>query len=351
MGFTFFFPKAWQPVVNRLPLPLLRSLGAIALVLGAFTLFLLATGRDPFDVYAKVFRGTLGSKVGLGEVGVRMVPIVLTGLAAALPARVGLINVGGEGQLLLGAWLATGVALFLGGPSWSVIPLMLLAGFLGGAIWAGVAILLRQWRGVNEVISTLLMNYVAILFVNVFVFGPWKNPAGFNYPYTPDFTASAILPKLGDTRLHLGVIFPALAVVLLQLVLTKTRWGYNMRAIGGNADASLRRGIPVRRILVIAMLVGGGMAGIAGMGEVSGVQHHLRPGISNNVGYAGFLASWLADHNPVSIIATGFLLAVLAVAGDLLQFSADLPSAAMNVLTALIVLLVLAFRPSRSVKA
>lgn len=339
------------PVADRLPTPLLRSVAAIALVLIIFTLFLLVTGRDPADAFVKVFRGTLGSKVGLGEVGVRLIPIVLTGLAAALPARVGLINVGGDGQLYFGAWAATGVALYLGGAGWALIPLMVMGGFLGGAFWAGLAVLLRQWRGVNEVISTLLMNYVAVLFVNVFVFGAWKNPVGFNYPYTPDFGASAILPSLADTRLHLGIIFPVITVTLLQLVLTKTRWGYNMRAIGGNAEAARRRGIPVVRFLVIAMLVGGGIAGIAGMGEVAGVQHHLRPGISNGVGYLGFLASWLADHNPVTLVATGFLLAVVAVAGDLLQFSANLPSAVANVLIALILLFVLAFRPARRSEA
>jgi simple sugar transport system permease protein len=332
-------------------MPPARSLIAVALALVLFTLFLLATGRDPADAYAKVFHGTLGSKIGWAEVGVRMIPIVLTALAAALPARVGLINVGGEGQLYFGAWTATGVALYVGGPVGTLIPLMVLAGFIGGAAWGGLAVLARQWRGVNEVISTLLMNYVAVLFVNVFVFGAWKNPGGFNYPYTRDFNASAILPALGDTRIHLGIIFPVAAVVLLFLVLTKTRWGYNMRAIGGNQEAARRRGIPVTRYMVLSMFIGGGLAGIAGMGEVSGLQHHLRPGISNNLGFLGFLASWLADHDPLTIVATGFLLAVVSVGGDLLQFSADLPSAVMNILIALILFLVLAFRPSKMAEA
>lgn len=343
--------KARRLAAHMLPTPLVRSLIAIALALLVFTVFLLVTGRDPADAYAKVLHGTLGSKIGWAEVGVRMIPIVLTGLATALPARVGLINVGGEGQLYLGAWTATGVALYVGGPVGTLIPLMVLAGFLGGACWAGLAILARQWRGVNEIISTLLMNYVAVLFVNVFVFGAWKNPTGFNYPYTRDFDGSAILPSLGDTRLHLGILLPVIAVALCYLVLTKTRWGYNMRAIGGNQEAARRRGIPVTRYMVLTMLIGGGIAGIAGMAEVSGVQHHLRPGISNNLGFLGFLASWLADHNPLTIVAMGFLLALVMVGGDLLQFSADLPSAAMNILIALILFLVLAFRPSKRAEA
>ena len=351
MQSTRALPAARRLASLRLPAPFARSLAAIAAALLIFTVFLLATGRDPADAYVKVFHGTLGSKIGWAEIGVRMIPIVLTGLAASIPARVGLINVGGEGQLYFGAWAATGVALYVGGPIGALIPLMALAGILGGAFWAGLAVLARQARGVNEIISTLLMNYVAILFVNVFVFGPWKNPTGFNYPYTRDFDGSAILPAFGDTRLHLGILFPIVAVAVAYMVLSRTRWGYNMRAIGGNVEAARRRGIPVTRYVFLAMLAGGGMAGLAGMAEVSGVQHHLRPGISNNIGFLGFLASWLGDHNPLTIVATGFLLAVVVIGGDLLQFSADLPSAAMNVLIALILFLVLAFRPSRKAQA
>jgi simple sugar transport system permease protein len=350
MSTTGALPRGVAP--PRLPTAFVRSLAAVGFALVAFTALLAVTGRDPFDAYAKVFRGTLGSRVGLAEIGVRMVPILLTALAAAIPARLGLINVGGEGQLYLGAWAATAMALFVGGPIWSLLPLMMAAGFAGGAFWAGTAMLLRHWRGVNEVISTLLMNYIAVLFVNVFVFGPWKNPAGFNYPYTRDFDAGAVLPSLFDSRLHAGIVLPLAAVVLAHLVLTRTRWGFNMRAIGGNAEASKRRGIPVARYMAAAVLVGGGVAGVAGMVEVSGVQHHLRPGISNGLGMLGFLASWLADHNPVTIVATSFLLALVSVSGDLLQFSADLPSAAMNVLVGLILFFVLTFRaPGRKAAA
>lgn len=324
---------------------LARTIGLIFLAIFFFGIFLELMGRDAVDAYGKIYTGTLGSKVGLGEVGVRMIPFVLAGLATALPARVGLINVGGEGQLHFGALLATGIALYAsGGPLVITIPLMILAGFLGGAAWAGLAMFLRYWRNVNEVISTLLLNFVAILLINVFVFGPWKNPDGFGYPYTADFGASAILSSIGATRFHWGFIIPVIIVFALYFVLTKTHWGYNIRAIGGNPDAAQRQGIPVGRYLLIAMLVGGGIAGIAGMVEVAGVQHHLRPEISNNFGFLGFLASWLGRHNPIAIIGTGFLLALVVVGGDLLQFSADVPSGASDILIALILFMVLGFR-------
>ena len=322
-----------------------RSVIAIIFAFVVFAIFIAVIGRDPIEIYTKMFEGTLRSKVGLSEVGVRMIPFVLTALAAAIPARVGLINVGGEGQLYIGAWAATGVALYADiGTIWLMLPAMAIAGFLGGAIWGGIAILLRHWRNVNEVISTLLSNYVAILFVNFFVFGAWKNPTGFGYPYTSNFEFESILPSIFDTRLHLGLVLPIIGIIATYLFLSRTRWGANMRAVGGNPDAARRRGIPVLRYIIIAMLVGGGLAGLAGMSEVSGIQHHLRPGISNNLGFMGFLASWMANHNPIAIIGTSFLIAAIVVGGDILQFSGDLPSAAMLILIGLVLFSVLGFR-------
>ena len=325
--------------------PIVRSLMAVAFAFIVFGIFIAIIGRDPFEVYTKMFEGTLASKVGLSEVGVRMIPFVLTALAASIPARVGLINVGGEGQLYIGAWAATGVALYVDFPTiWLMLPAMAFAGFLGGAVWAGFAIALRHFRNVNEVISTLLSNYVAILFVNVFVFGAWKNPTGFGYPYTANFEVESILPAIADTRLHFGLVLPVIGIIATYLFLSRTRWGANMRAVGGNPDASRRRGIPVLRYLIIAMLVGGGLAGLAGMSEVSGIQHHLRPGISNSLGFMGFLASWMANHNPVAIIGTCFLIAVIVVGGDVLQFSGNLPSAAVLILIGLVLFSILGFR-------
>ena len=185
---------------------------------------------------------------------------------------------------------------------------------------------------------------MAILFVNVFVFGAWKNPTGFGYPYTSDFEIQSVLPAIFDTRLHMGLVLPIVGIIATYLFLSRTRWGANMRAVGGNPDAARRRGIPVLRYIIIAMLIGGGLAGLAGMSEVSGIQHHLRPGISNNLGFMGFLASWMANHNPIAIIGTCFLIAMIVVGGDVLQFSGNLPSAAMLILIGLVLFSVLGFR-------
>ena len=325
--------------------PIARSILAVVFAFTVFGIFIAIIGRDPVEIYTKMFNGTLGSKVGLSEVGVRMIPFVLAALAASIPARVGLINVGGEGQLYIGAWASTGVAIYSDIPTiWLMLPAMAIAGFIGGAIWAGLAIALRHFRNVNEVITTLLSNYVAILFVNVFVFGAWKNPAGFGYPYTSNFEVQAVLPTIFDTRLHMGLVLPVVGIIATYMFLSRTRWGANMRAVGGNPDAARRRGIPVLRYIIIAMLIGGGLAGLAGMSEVSGIQHHLRPGISNNLGFMGFLASWMANHNPIAIIGTCFLIAIIVVGGDVLQFSGNLPSAAMLILIGLVLFSVLGFR-------
>ncbi|MBM3942233.1 MAG: ABC transporter permease [SAR202 cluster bacterium] len=345
MQFPAALRRAQSSAINLTAPPIARSVAGIALALVSFGAFLLVIGRNPLSAYATLFTNTLASPSGLSEVAVFMIPFVLTGLAAAVPARVGLINVGGEGQLYLGAWAATGIALFSGiGTPWLMLPLMVLAGFAGGAAWAGIAILLRRWRNVNEVICTLLLNFVAILFVNIFVFGPWKNTGGYGYPYTADFSPAAILPALGDFRLHWGLVLPLLGVVVCYVVINHTRWGYNMRAVGGNVEAARRRGIGVGKYLLLAMLAGGGLAGIAGMSEVAGIQHHLRPGISSEFGYLGFLASWLAGHNPLALLGTAFLLAAIFVAGDLLQISAGLPSAAIFILIGLVLFMVLGLK-------
>ena len=317
----------------------------IVLALLAFAVFLLASGANPVDALLEAWSGVIGSPFGLSEVGVTMIPLVLTALATAIPTRVGLVNVGGEGQLILGAWAATGVALyFSAGKPWLMLPVMALAGCAGGGLWAAAAALLRRWRGVNEVISTLLANYIAILVVNIFVFGPWKNPQGLGYPYTAPFGDAAVFPAIAGTRFHWGFLAAAVTLVVCYVVLTRTIWGFKMRAVGGNPEAARRRGIAVDRYVIAAMIAGGALAGLAGMVEVSGIHHDLRPGISNNLGYLGLLASWLAGHNPLGIVAACFLIAVFLVAGDVLQLTSGLPSAAGLVLIGLALFFVLGLR-------
>lgn len=322
-----------------------RAALGVILALAVFALFLAATGHNPAAALIDAWGGVIGSAYGLSQVGATMIPLILTALATAVPTRAGLVNVGGEGQLYLGALAATGVALFFpASHPLLMLPAMALAGCAGGGLWAGAAALLRRWRSVNEVISTLLANYVAILLVDVFVFGPWKNPDGLGYPYTAPFGAAAIFPAIAGARFHWGFIAPAVALIICYVILTRTVWGFKLRAVGGNPEAARRRGIAVDWYIAAAMIAGGALAGLAGMVEVAGIHHDLRPGISDNLGYLGLLASWLAGHNLIAIIAACFLIAVFLVAGDVLQLTSGLPSAAGLALIGMALFFVLGLR-------
>ena len=320
----------------------LRYLAMVALALAIFALVLLLFGKDPLRAYGDILRSTLGSAYGLTEVVVKMIPLVLCACAVLLPARIGLVNVGGEGQLYMGAWLATfGALTFTGLPQVLGVPLVIVLGFIGGGLWALIPAILRAKGWLNEVISTLLLNYIAALFVAYFVFGPWRDAASANFPQTPKFVDAMRLPMFGDTRIHLGLVLAVAAVTLIYLVLRFSVWGYDMRAIGGNPEAARRHGMPITRYTLLVMFVGGGLAGLAGVGEVMAIEGRLRPGFSASYGYIGFLISWLAGHNPLGVVVMSFLMAVLSLGGDTLQITQGLPFATVNIIMALVLFIVL----------
>lgn len=321
---------------------LVRVTALFAFGLAAFALILLVFGKNPLRAYADIFASTLGSWYGLSETVVKMIPLMLAAVAVAVPGKIWLINVGGEGQLHVGALLATwGALTFASWPAPVLLPAMIALGFLGGGLWAALSGALRAKGWVSETISTLLLNYVAILLVNFFVFGPWKDPEGVNYPQTASFASAATLPTLGGTRVHLGLLLALSAVLMFAGVLAWTRWGFEMRAIGGNPEAARRSGIPIERYIIALMFIGGGIAGIAGMAEVSAIQGRLRPSLSPGYGYTGFLISWMAGGSPAGIVAASFLLAVITAGGDILQMTQALPGSVVNILMAIILFVVL----------
>jgi ABC-type uncharacterized transport system permease subunit len=320
----------------------LRYLAMVALALAIFAIVLLLFGKDPLRAYGDILHSTLGSTYGFTEVVVKMIPLVLCACAVLLPARIGLVNVGGEGQLYMGAWLATfGALTFTGLPQVLGVPLVIVLGFIGGGLWALIPAILRAKGWLNEVISTLLLNYIAALFVAYFVFGPWRDAASANFPQTPKFVDAMRLPMFGDTRIHLGLVLAVAAVTLIYLVLRYSVWGYDMRAIGGNPEAARRHGMPITRYTLLVMFIGGGLAGLAGVGEVMAIEGRLRPGFSASYGYVGFLISWLAGHNPFGVVVMSFLMAVLSLGGDTLQITQSMPFATVNIIMALILFIVL----------
>ncbi|HTH14651.1 MAG TPA: ABC transporter permease, partial [Spirochaetia bacterium] len=292
-------------------------------VLGGLVLFsivLLAAGKNPLDTYASLVGSTLGSDFGLTEVFVKLIPILFTALAVAIPARLGLVNVGGEGQLYSGALFASFAALALGPqvPAWVGIPVSVVCGMAGGALWALVPAWLRSTGWLNETISTLLLNYVALRLVDFFIFGALRDGASANVPQTVEFGPGWVWPAFVG-RIHLGLVLALVCLAATALVLNRTRWGYEIRAVGGNPLAAQRHGLPLSGYVVVVMLAGGALAGLAGTGEIMAIQGRLRPHFSPDYGYLGFLVAWLAGHKPLRILLLGFLVAVVSTGGDSLQ--------------------------------
>jgi general nucleoside transport system permease protein len=321
-----------------------KALALAALVaLGIFALLLAAAGKDPLRAYVDTVVYVFGNAYGFSELLVRMIPLLFTAIAVALPARIGLINVGGEGQLYMGAWLTTAGALaFADWPAFVLLPVLTVLGFVGGGLWALIAGALRAQRIVNETISTLLLNYIAPLIVSYFIFGPWRSPESSSYPQSPAFVEAAQLPTLFHSRVHAGLVYALVCLVLYWFVMARTRFGLEMRAIGGNPEAARRLGIPVMRYMLAVMFVAGGIAGLAGMAEVTAIQGRLVSELSPGYGFIGFLVAWLARNGAAGIFAMSFLFAVISSVGDILQITQGLPFAVVNILMAVILFIVLA---------
>jgi ABC-type uncharacterized transport system permease subunit len=329
---------------NKTIILVIRYLYMILLAFLLFGVILLISGKDPLQSYKDIFTYTLGSAYGFSEVLVAMIPMLLTALAVALPARVGLINVGGEGQLYIGAAFATfGALTFSSLPAWLLLPIMIILGMLGGALWAFIPGYLKSIGLVNETITTLLLNPVAPKIIGFLIFGFWHSP--MDTVKTPNFIAAARLPTFFGTRIHLGLIIGLILLVLFWLFMKYTRWGLEMRAIGNNAQAARRNGIPLKKYLIVVMCIGGALAGLAGMSQVSGFYGVLLLNFSLSLGYMGFMVSWLAGGEPLGILLMSFVISVIITGGNLLQLTRGVPYSVINLLLAFTLFVVLA-RPN-----
>lgn len=299
----------------------------VGLIVGG--LIMVFAGENPFDVYRAMATGAFGSYYNISETFVKMIPLLLTGLGVAVAFRMQLWNIGAEGQFYFGAIFATWVAIYGladAGP-WVVIPAMMVAGMIGGALWAAIPGVLRGYLGVNETITTLMLNYIAILFSEYLVHGPWRDPAGYGFPGTAAFPDATYLPTWGTTRVHLGLVFDLVAAAILFFVLRRTRWGYEIGVTGASERVARYAGMRTARNIVLVLALSGGLAGLAGMSEVAGINHSLQRGLSPGYGYTAIIVAWLGRLNPFGIVLVSFLLASLLVGGDQLQISLGLPSA------------------------
>lgn len=320
-------------------LSLLSVIAALCFAGIALKLF----GVSPVRAYAAMFRGALGSWYGIGEVVVKAIPLVIAGVAVALAFRMKIWNIGAEGQIYMGALAATAAVRFLSsGNQFVMLSTMIVAAFFAGGMWGYLAGFLKARWNVNEIITTLMLNYVAIHLVEYFIYGPWRDPSSLGFPMTAPFPASARLPQFFDSRVHLGIFAAIFLILVFRLVIRWTRWGFEIRALGDNPKAALYAGINYARNILLLMFLSGAVAGVAGMLEISGLQGRLQYGFSPGYGYTAIIVAWLARLNPWGILIVSFFLGVLLVGGDTLQIVMRLPVASVQVIQGFILFAVLA---------
>ena len=298
----------------------------ISLILTAILLAIFKA--NPFVTFAAMFKGAFGSGPNFTETLVKAIPLMLTGLGVLIAFRLKFWNIGAEGQLTLGGIAATWVALF-GSPHlapWMVLPVAILMGMLAGAIWAGIPALLKVRLKVDEVLTTLMLNYVAILLAEHLYYGPWRDPQGFGFPGTPPFPDSAWLPRIAG-RAHLGLIFACVLAFVIWFTLNRTRWGFELQVIGNNPAAAQTQGIKIALNIMIALLLAGALAGLAGACEVTAISRRLQQGLSIGYGYTAIIVAWLAQLNPLAAVFVAILIAALLVGGDQVQMMMGLPAA------------------------
>jgi general nucleoside transport system permease protein len=316
-------PPAWYPATV--------SLGAIvvALILGG--ILIAFAGGDPFASYAHIALASFGDIGVLSDTIVKATPIILTALACSIAFRMKLWNIGAEGQFIMGAWGASAIVLAPVLPAdssaWLFIPVMAVAGMAMGAVWGYIPGYLKAKFNVNEIISTLMMNYMAISWVNFWVFAVWTE-GGFQM--SPKFPETAWLPRLSQyassipffrgLTTHAGLLLGIVAAIILWFIVYRSRWGYEIRLIGDNPNAAKYAGINITRNTIWVMMLSGALAGLGGMSEVAGVVHRLQTApIAAGYGFTGIIVAWLAKLNPIVIILVSVLFGALILAGREIQ--------------------------------
>jgi general nucleoside transport system permease protein len=307
---------------------------AIVMSLLVASIVLVSIGDDPLAMSASVLSSTFGTTDGWQDLGLLFSPLLLTGLAVAICLRMGIWNIGADGQFYMGAWAATAVGLSMKGSSLLVLPLMFLAGAIAGALWILVPALARIYGQVNEIITTLLLNFVAALLVYYFAIGPWRDRGAAVISATPRVPYD--LPNL-FASLHCGALIGIILAGVAAIIYRYTRWGYEIDFCGANPEAARYAGVPIVRRMLAVMLVSGGLAGVAGMIELAGTVHRLQGGISNQYGYLGVVIAVLVNGSPLGVIWSALLFALLLQAGVVLQ-TQGLSVNAIVALTGLILL-------------
>lgn len=324
----------------------------LVVLLGILAIYLIS-GIRPDIIFKSIFISAFCSVYGITETLTKAIPLMLCAIGLALAFKSSIWNIGAEGQLLMGAIGATWVALYVmpNAPRSILLPTMFLVGAIFGAIWALIPAILKIRFNINEIIVSLMMNYIAIELVNYLVYGPWRSPFEWGFPYSTKFPLNAQIPRILGTRLHYPTFILALSFsILLYFLLQRSKLGYEIRVIGENIDAARYAGLNIPWIIVLILLLSGGLAGLAGVGEVAGIHYRLRvaSGISPGYGYTAIIVAWLGRLNPLFIIPVSILFGGLLVGGDSIQVSLGLPGATINLINGLVLIFVITQGFSRS---
>jgi simple sugar transport system permease protein len=316
---------------------------ALIAALGVFGLFVFLFGKNPLNLYYYMYQGAFGTWFSWQNSLTRAAPLILTALCTALPAQLGMVIIGGEGALLIGALAATGAALALPSAPPLVVQLAMVgAGMLGGGLWIMLSGGLRQYRGVNETISSLLLVYIALAILNHLVEGPMRDPASLNKPSTREIGAANMIGSIPGTDVHWGLVFGVIAAVASYILIYRTTFGFAARVAGGNIRAAKIVGLGVSKLIMTICFLAGACAGLAGMVEVAAIEGRANANLAAGYGFTGILVAFLARQNPLAIIPVAILLGGISASGGLLQRRLGLPDASVQVLQGIIFVFVLA---------
>jgi len=329
----------WRRAAEALVIPI----GALAAAMVVFGLFMAALGQNPLEIYALIYQGAFASAFSWQNTLSRAAPLVLTALCVALPAQAGLMIIGGEGAVVLGGLLAAVTGHLLSGAAPSGVKVaMMVAGMAVGGAWIALAGALRQYRGVNETISSLLLTYIAVALFNHFVEGPLRDPSSLNKPSTAPIGDANMIGNLPGLDIHWGLVFGIVFCLAMFVLVRYTTFGFSLRIVGGNPRAARLAGLPVGRLVLIACLLGGAAAGLAGAVEVAAVHGSANASLIAGYGYAGIVVAFIARQNPLAIVPVAVLVGGLAASGGMLQRRLDLPDATVLVLQGIAFMLILA---------